>query len=429
MANAVDRVVEPVPATPNRTSRFRASLLTALGFLPLACSSSTVLTSDPNDGYLPLDSNGQVTCTSPEEQFTGLVLCAEGYEHRPASASCSTMVDANAAPIAGGTGGTSGNPVPQPGCDTDQDCAATEACVCWGDGRGACMPASCRTDSECGEAEVCSKEWGAGGCSPKQFFVGMECVRPAVKGSGGGGGTVSCGRPFLVEAAARVAPAIASGHWAKRQAPAPRVDHLSEAERAQLAQHWTEMGQMEHASIAAFARFSLQLLSLGAPPELVEACTQALADETAHTLLCFDLASAYAGQAIGPGPLDVNGSLLASSLVDIVDLVIVEGCFGETSAALEALEAAEPAADPVIFAAYSQIARDEQRHAELAFRFVRWALQRGGDAVQERIIQALATPPSRDASVIGVTLPCLAALLSEQTGATVSPAPATLAAS
>jgi hypothetical protein len=29
----------------------------------------------------------------------------------------------------------------------------------------------------------------------------------------------------------------------------------------------------------------------------------------------------------------------------------------------------------VIVAAYWRIARDEQRHAQLAFRFVRWALQ------------------------------------------------------
>jgi hypothetical protein len=106
------------------------------------------------------------------------------------------------------------------------------------------------------------------------------------------------------------------------------------------------MGQMEHASIAAFARFSLQLLSLGAPPDLVEASTRALADETAHTKLCFELASAYAGRALGPGKLDVENSLAVTSLLDVVELVIAEGCFGETVAALEAREAADAAADP-----------------------------------------------------------------------------------
>jgi len=213
-----------------------------------------------------------------------------------------------------------------------------------------------------------------------------------------------------------VAPVVPSSAWASSSIR-PRVDHLTASERAALAQHWTKMGQMEHASIAAFARFSLQLLSLGAPADLVEACTQALSDETAHALLCFDLASAYAGRAIGPGPLDVSGSLLGSSLADIVDLVIAEGCFGETSAALEALESAEIATDPVVAAAYAQIAQDEQRHAELAFRFVRWALERGGAAVRERVARAVATPPANDAGTIGVTLPCLTALLAELTPA------------
>jgi len=61
------------------------------------------------------------------------------------------------------------------------------------------------------------------------------------------------------------------------------------------------MVQLEHASIAAFARFSLQLLSLGAPAGLIDDCTRALGDETAHARLCFQLASAYAGRAIGSG--------------------------------------------------------------------------------------------------------------------------------
>ncbi|HEY6080394.1 MAG TPA: ferritin-like domain-containing protein, partial [Polyangiaceae bacterium] len=173
-------------------------------------------------------------------------------------------------------------------------------------------------------------------------------------------------------------------------------------------------GRMEHASIAAFARFSLQLLSLGAPPELVDSCTQALADETAHTKLCFRIASAYAGRALGPGPLDIQRSLEQSSLAQIVELVIAEGCFGETSAALDALEAAQNASDPVIAASYARIATDEQRHAELAFRFVRWALERGDESVPDAVRSAVLTPPSSHAGARQVTLPCLRALLSAQ---------------
>ena len=115
--------------------------------------------------------------------------------------------------------------------------------------------------------------------------------------------------------------------------------------------------------------------------------------------MCFGLASAYAGHTVAPGALDIEGSLAASSLSEIVDLVIVEGCFGETSAALEALEATEAASDPVIESAYAQIAVDEQRHAELAFRFLRWALQRDPEAVSARVIAARRFPPTREQGV------------------------------
>ena len=95
----------------------------------------------------------------------------------------------------------------------------------------------------------------------------------------------------------------------------------------------------------------------------------------------------------------------------IVDLVIAEGCFGETRAALEALEAAELAADPVIRAAYARIAGDEQRHAELAFRFVRWALERNPHAVRPRVLQARGQASASDTASRQVVLPCLDALL------------------
>ncbi|HYQ14697.1 MAG TPA: ferritin-like domain-containing protein, partial [Polyangiaceae bacterium] len=214
-----------------------------------------------------------------------------------------------------------------------------------------------------------------------------------------------------VEAEARVAPVVGRGDWGALAVAMPRLDHLTASERAVLAEHWTRLGQLEHASIAAFARFSLQLLSLGAPPELVEACTRALGDETAHTRLCFRLASAYAGRDIGPGPLDVSGSLEVTSLADIVDLVIAEGCFGETSAALDALDAADSASDPVIAAAYAQIAADEQRHAELAFQFVRWALGRAPHSIALRVSAAISAPPSAEPGVSSVAVPCLQALL------------------
>jgi hypothetical protein len=113
---------------------------------------------------------------------------------------------------------------------------------------------------------------------------------------------------------------------------------------------------------------------------------------------------------VGPGPLDITGSLQASSLEEIVDLVIAEGCFGETSAALDAQIAADEASDPVLRAAYTQIASDEERHAQLAFHFVRWALQQDSATTRARILAAL-NHQSPSAAVDAVVAPCLKALL------------------
>jgi hypothetical protein len=61
----------------------------------------------------------------------------------------------------------------------------------------------------------------------------------------------------------------------------------------------------------------------------------------------------------------------------------------------------------------ARIARDEQRHAELAFRFVSWALARDPACVRERI-EAVSSRSSQRDILEAVTLPCLAALLAHQ---------------
>ncbi len=386
-------------------------------------------------------------CTNPmTDPTTGIVTCQEGYRHRTRSSRCEAPTNDAAAPAPEtkprvddyvnctddptvcdaylyGYCAAAGEPQPGrqcfTGCLADSDCGANGMCRCDGGTYGVCTADTCDSDADCTPGYHCAAYPGTCGegsfacqtpkddCGSCKAFEICQVQEDGSRACGNGG---VCGRPFLVEDAARVAPVEARGDWADGRLAGPRVDHLTSSERAALAAHWSKLGQMEHASIAAFARFQLQLLALGAPPELVQACNQALVDETAHTRLCFALASAYAGRALGPGPLDVSHSLNVTSLADIVDLVLYEGCFGETSAALEALEAAQTAKDPVVRRTYEQIAADEQRHAELAFRFVRWALERDHSGVAERIRAAL---PQAPAGVRDVAVPCLQALLQQ----------------
>ena len=81
---------------------------------------------------------------------------------------------------------------------------------------------------------------------------------------------------------------------------APIVEHMSAEERTSIARAWRENGRTEHASVAAFAQLTLDLMSLGAPPELLRAASQDALDEVAHTELCFAIARSFDGLAEGP---------------------------------------------------------------------------------------------------------------------------------
>ena len=365
--------------------------------------------------------NSAVTCTNPVvDPVTQFVSCEGGLVHRTQRLVCTF----DSSPGQGGAGGTaSGNggaagavallsrcqvhadcaslpygycervPNPNPveekinrcrsGCASDSDCGGG-ICACDGGTPGRCISANCQIDGDCPANSLCA--FVPGICGNGGSFQCTspldECISSADCGPGESClvqsdhrtcSQVACGRPFLIAEAPRMAAIESRADWLHATLT-PNVGGLAPLQRAQLAAHWARLGQMEHASIAAFARFNLQLLSLGAPSDLVEACNRALADETAHARACFALASAYGGTAVGPARLDIEHCFEGTSLVAIAKLVLREGCIGETAASLEALAAAEVASDSAVKQALTRIARDELSHAELAFKFLRWAL-------------------------------------------------------
>lgn len=149
--------------------------------------------------------------------------------------------------------------------------------------------------------------------------------------------------------------------------------------RCNAAAQWREAGQAEHASIAAFARFVMNLLAVGAPPQLLRAAIRAMDDELEHTHLCFGLARSLDGQALGPGPLDITGVMSRPDSREMLESTIREGCVVETIAASLAVIAGERATDLRAVEALRRIASDELRHAELAWEFVAWMLERRVD--------------------------------------------------
>lgn len=205
-----------------------------------------------------------------------------------------------------------------------------------------------------------------------------------------------CGRPFVVAGQTRVAPLVEQSAWT---AESPKSAELSQADADALASAWRADGADEHASVASFLRFGLDLLACGAPPDLVAAASLAAVDEVKHAQLCFALASNLDGRAVGPGALDCSGIAPRADLASAVTAAVREGCIGETLAAAMAGAAARLAVDPATAQALQVIAEDEARHAELAWRFVAWAVAADAaarDAAQAAFAQALSAVPPAD---------------------------------
>lgn len=314
------------------------------------------------------------------------------------------------------------------GCTKDSECGPGQVCDC-GPVIGTCKEASCRTDADCSGGLLCTEFDSSQGCAFMKFAcqtfsdtcggdadcVSGYCIPECTAGAREDFGcadvagprvcdsSTQCaiGRPFLVDGESRVAVICSSEDWLgsldqqlqdwSGPEAARDAEAIAPAARAELARAWARVGLMEHASVAAFARFTLELLALGAPADLVVRSTRAQLDEIGHAEAAFRLASRFAGRPVGPSELAVEGSLGSPSLRTSVELAVLEGCVGETLAALEASEALEQAIDPEIRTVLERVVQEEASHAELAFRFVRWALQRDAslaETVQEALSRA-----------------------------------------
>ena len=202
------------------------------------------------------------------------------------------------------------------------------------------------------------------------------------------------GRPYLVDEVARTAPALRSrgdGGWGAEASARPDVSGIAPDLRAALAAEWTRDALFEHASVASFGRFALELLAVGAPAELLEEAHRAALDEVRHARLCFALASAYAGEPVAPGAFPFGGAAeVVADLASIAARTAKEGCIGETIAAVIAAEQCMKAEDPAVAEVLAGIAADEARHAELAWRTVAWAIRVGGERVRAAVEEVFA---------------------------------------
>lgn len=335
---------------------------------------------------------GGVPILFPSGVDSGLVHCPDGSVDRAFEVACPE--------------GTSP-------CRTDADCGAGSVCICPGivpdtisgwtwPAEGApsvCVPSSCRqavdcASAECGLAIDDSSACGGGeitlACRTPEdtcraddqctgTYIDQECGISAEQRTWRCVDQGCIGRPlFDARGQLRFAGLGRRPGW--QATLRPRLEGLAPALRRTLARRWAHAGLMEHASIASFARFSLQLAAQGAPPSLCRGAAQAMADERAHARLCLGLAGAYAGEALAPTslPIDALGELgdweqFAAGLID-------EACVEECLGVGEAGHALAACRDPEVARALERIVADETRHAALAWATLRWAFESAGPA-------------------------------------------------
>jgi hypothetical protein len=136
---------------------------------------------------------------------------------------------------------------------------------------------------------------------------------------------------------------------------------------------WARQVRLEHASIAAFARLADELTAHHAPATLIAGARRARRDEVRHarTMAAFARRAGAAAARPGDAPRATVRPLAA-----MAEENAVEGCVRETFGAMVAAWQAKHARDPLARASFSVIARDEARHAALAWRVHGWAAGR-----------------------------------------------------
>ncbi len=187
-------------------------------------------------------------------------------------------------------------------------------------------------------------------------FVGCSTRRSGV---GRGNGRVMIGRPLRDDAGDAITGPVAMD------------------ERARF---WLEGAAAEHASVAEFARLSLVLMAHGAPAELVAETHRAALDEIMHAETCFAIAGKITGKVHTPGDVDVTRASTNASIEALARCTLRDGCLGETAAAMELEALANETDDEDVAIAIAGMARDERRHAELAWRILELAIAKDAHA-------------------------------------------------
>lgn len=137
---------------------------------------------------------------------------------------------------------------------------------------------------------------------------------------------------------------------------------------SEIATYLEEAAYLEAASVDAFSTLEEELVHHGAPRSLVRAAARAAKDEVRHARMMRRLARRH--DAVCRRPQVTRRRI--RGLLEMAVENAVEGCVRETFGAALAVRQSLVAGDESMRSAMKSIARDETRHARLAWRVGAW---------------------------------------------------------
>jgi rubrerythrin len=152
------------------------------------------------------------------------------------------------------------------------------------------------------------------------------------------------------------------------------------------ALRWGEDARAEYASVPAFLRLACELQAHGAH-SLAARARAAAREELRHARACLAVAQGESGARLALGPVPEPAPRFAD-LETLARESVVEGCVGEALAGNDARTRLQHERAPLARRALALIARDEQRHAELAHDVVKFCVARGGQSVRRAALDA-----------------------------------------
>jgi hypothetical protein len=175
----------------------------------------------------------------------------------------------------------------------------------------------------------------------------------------------------------------------RRSVPIPwsetTVAGLSEVERNRLAETWRRRSAAEYLAVTTFAVLAIDLVSAGAPADVLSLCMRAGIDEVRHAELCLRMVEIYSGKRLQPPPgmSSLPDDPKRPKLHQALANTLLVSCVSETYATTVLTATRDLTEDPAAHAVLTSIYSDEVMHARLGWSYLRYALEKGGPAAVE----------------------------------------------